>query len=248
MSLLLIDIGNTRVKWAELKSDRLRPQRAMPHAGWGIKDFEQNVFKAAHKIERVIVVSVASQNLEHALSTAALRCCRVGAEFVKTERNAGGVTTRYEEPWRLGVDRFVACIGAHHLIPRQPVCVVDIGTAMTIDLVDADGVHRGGAIIPGPDLMIGSLLKDTVGIQRRASGAAPGKAIFARNTRAAIEQGARYAVAAAIDRAAQEARKVLKKQPVLILTGGAATRVRSLVSMPHRLVPDLVLRGLAAMT
>jgi type III pantothenate kinase len=247
MSTLLVDIGNTRVKWALLQGTRLGAQRAAAHAGWSVKDFAVNLFKGAGDVERVIVASVVSKSLERSLSQASRQRCGAMPEFIKTRRRAAGVTTKYEEPWRLGVDRFVASIGAHLLMPGAAVCVVDIGTAMTFDLVDERGIHRGGAIVPGPDLMVSSLLKDTIGIQRRARGSAAGRTLFARNTRAAIEQGARYAAAAAIDRAVIEARRGLKRPPRLILTGGGAEQVRKLVTTPYRLVPNLVLRGLAAM-
>lgn len=246
MSILLVDIGNTRVKWVRFEKGQLSPQHTAPHAGWTAKDFSRNLFKSARGIERVIVVSVAAAALERSLSLASRQRCNVTPEFIKTQRRAAGVTTKYEEPWRLGVDRFIAAIGAHHLNPMRPVCVVGIGTAVTIDLIDSRGVHRGGAIIPGPDLMVASLLKDTNGIRRRAAGSRlVARVLFARNTRAALEQGARYAIAAAVDRAMAEAQKILKRKPVLILTGGAAPAVRALIRTPHRFVPDLVLRGLA---
>jgi type III pantothenate kinase len=152
----------------------------------------------------------------------------------------------YEQPWRLGVDRFAAAIGAHALMPKRAVCIVDVGTATTIDLIDARGVHRGGAIVPGPDLMVESLLQDTSGIRRRAASAASAsRTLFARNTRAAVEQGARYAIAAALDRAVEEARRLLGTEPCLIVTGGAAASILKLIRRKHHLVPDLVLRGLA---
>lgn len=247
MSILLIDIGNTRVKWAKLANGKLRPQRAAAHVGWKLADFANHLFNAASGIENILVVSVAGARINRMLAAASRQRCGLAPRFIKTQRRSAGVTTQYQEPWRLGVDRFVAAIGAHHMMPGRAICVVDIGTAMTVDLIDERGVHRGGVIVPGPDLMIASLLKETIGIQRRARGAPVGRAFFARNTRAAIEQGARYAAAAVIDRAFKEAKDSLNIRPSLILTGGAAPSVRRLIRTPARLVPDLVLRGLAAL-
>ena len=270
MSVLLVDIGNTRVKWALWKNGRLGRQQAAAHDAWTEKDFERALFQgyrmraslprtpsrkrggrnaarpaAADTLERIIVVSVAGIKIERQLTRTAQAGCRLKPEFVRTQRRLGGVTTLYREPWRLGADRFVAAIGGHHLAGERAVCVVDIGTAMTIDLVDARGRHRGGAIVPGPRLMVESLLKDTSGIQRRAGGRAAGRSVIARDTRAAVEQGARYATAAVIDRVVAEARGTLGASPLVLLTGGAAANVQRLIRTRHRLVPDLVLRGLA---
>jgi type III pantothenate kinase len=150
-------------------------------------------------------------------------------------------------PWRLGVDRFVAVIGAHHRAPHRAVCVIDIGTAMTIDLVDSAGEHLGGSIIPGPQLMVESLLKSTSGIRRRSGGKIRSHSLFARDTRAAIERGAHHAVAAAVDYAVAEARHAFGTAPLVLLTGGAAESVQPLIQSAHTLVPDLVLRGLVAL-
>jgi type III pantothenate kinase len=180
------------------------------------------------------------------LIAAALRMGAPKPEFVASQRRAAGVTTAYLEPWRLGVDRFIAAIGARHLAPGKPVCVISVGTAITIDLVDAGGQHRGGAIVPGPALMVASLLNHTSGIRRRARGGASGvRSLFARTTRTAIGQGSMYAAAAVIDRAIEEARNELGRRAVVLLTGGGSAAVKPLVNAVCTTVPDLVLRGLA---
>jgi type III pantothenate kinase len=245
VSVLLVDIGNSRIKWARLERGRMGPQRAAEHAGWTSTDYERSVLGRASGVERVLVASVAGARVDRAFAKAARRATGRAPTFVASARRSGGVTTRYTEPWRLGVDRWVAAIGAFAMNRGKPACVVDVGTAMTIDLVDAKGVHRGGAIVPGPALMVESLLRDTSGIARRAGGARPGRALYAKNTLAAIEQGARFATAALIDRAVAEASALIGSKPLVFLTGGAAPSVRPLVKCAHRHVPALVLRGLA---
>jgi type III pantothenate kinase len=247
VSVLVVDVGNTRVKWARCVHGRLHKQRAAAHSGWQAKDFAARLLGEARGIERVIVASVGGARLDQRLTAATRRVLGIAPQFVVTARRLGGVTTSYAQPWRLGVDRIVAAIAAHHMAPRRAVCVVDIGTAMTIDLVDARGRHVGGAIIPGPGLMIESLLHSTSGILHRAGGKAGGRSVFARDTRAAIEQGALYAVAAAVDRAVAEARRALGAAPLVILTGGAAPVIHPLMRSKHSSVPDLVLRGLVAL-
>jgi type III pantothenate kinase len=247
MSILLIDIGNTRVKWARLINGGLTKQRAAVHQGWQANDFAKTVLSRASGIERVIVASVGGRRLDKSLSAAVRRTCGVVPEFVVSTRRLGGVVTAYAEPWRLGVDRLVALIGARLVLPGRALCVVDVGTAMTIDLVDVKGRHVGGAIIPGPRLMVASLLRSTSGIRKRARGASRGGGLFARNTAAAIELGARYGAAAIVDRAVDEAATALGSPPRLLLTGGAAPELQSLIRTAHLSIPDLVLRGLAAL-
>ena len=244
MSVLLVDIGNTRIKWSVLRGERLGRQKAQEHAGITARDLERLMF-ATRGITRVIAASVAGTRLNRLVSSTARRKIGVRCEFVASARNAAGLTTRYKEPWRLGVDRFMAVIAGYHMARARGACVVDVGTAMTIDLVDPLGVHLGGAIIPGPELMVDSLLRHTAGIARRARGVPAGKGLFAQDTRAAIAQGGRYAVAAIIDRAVTEAQRALQRAPLVLLTGGAAVQIEPLLQCSYVSVPDLVLRGIA---
>jgi type III pantothenate kinase len=247
VSVLLVDIGNTRIKWARFANERLHKQRAAEHEGWREGDFARQLLGKARGIERVLVASVGGPRLDRLLSAATRRAAGVAPQFVATTRRLAGVTTAYAKPWRLGVDRFVAVIGAHRLAPRRAVCVIDVGTAMTIDLIDAQGRHIGGAIVPGPHLMVESLLRKTSGIGHRSGGKGRGNSLFTRDTRAAIEQGARYAVASTVDRAVAEARRTLGASPLVLLTGGAAPAIHPLLRSAHSNVPDLVLRGLVAL-
>ena len=248
MSILLVDIGNTRVKWTTLDDGRIGRQKAIAHVGWSGQDIARHLLgqpRQAKKIERVVIVSVAGPRIDRGFTAETKRLIGIKPEFFASARRAAGVTTLYQEPWRLGADRLVGVIGAFELSKHRPVCIISVGTAMTLDLVDARGRHRGGAIVPAPSLMVGSLLSETHGIRRRAQGGAGGRDFFARSTRAAIAQGARYAAAAVADRAVTEARATLGQKPLVLLTGGAADSIRALIRSPHRHIPDLVLRGLA---
>lgn len=247
MNVLLIDIGNTRIKWGRFDGHRLGRARAAVHSGWGGEDYARRVIGLGKGLERIVVASVAGERVNRSVVLAARRAGAPVPEFVTSQRRGGGVTVGYVDPWRLGVDRYVAAIGAHHLAKGRPVVVVGVGTAMTIDLVDGTGQHRGGAIIPAPTLMVDTLLSNTNGIRRRAQGGfGGGRGLFGRSTRAALLQGSRYAAAALIDRAAAEARASLRgKAPLVMLTGGGAPSVQPLVHSTCTNVPDLVLRGLA---
>lgn len=174
--------------------------------------------------------------------------CDCDVRFARTERRGWGVTNGYTQPRRMGVDRWVAMIGAWSEV--QAAClVVDSGTAVTIDAIDDGGTHLGGQIIPGVATMADSLVSATNDIPQ--VGPAPGRGgadleMFARNTAAAVREGAQNAVAGAVDRAIQTLQSNAY-QPVVVLTGGDASRIlNALCESPlHR--PHLVLQGLAHM-
>lgn len=253
-SVLLLDLGNSRIKWAVWRAGRMGRQHAAAHAGWSSRDFERQIFTepGARRCSRVLLATVAGVSLETALVRAVARVLRIRPVFASSMRRAAGVTTRYREPWRLGVDRFMAVIAAHERAPHRTACIASIGTAVTFDVVDAHGVHRGGVIAPGPELMVRSLLDDTAGIERRAREARPrvlrtefSADVFARSTRSAIDRGSVLAVAGLIDRAVALSRAELGGAPRLLLTGGGAYRISAWLPRVHEVVPDLVLRGLA---
>ncbi len=255
MSVLLVDIGNTRIKWAIWRNGRIGPMRGGAHAAWSRRDYEERIFGGRNpKPSRIIVSSVAGARVDGLFQSAARSAVGAQPQFIATSRKAAGVTTRYVDPWRLGVDRFLGAIAAHHLVGRRAVCVVNAGTTVTIDLVDRLGVHRGGAILPGPSLMVQSLLDGTAGIARRAGEARADRrgrkkrdtlGLFARSTKTAIQQGAAYAVAALVDRAVAEARKVVGTAPQVLLSGGGAEQLATLIRSRHIDVADLVLQGIA---
>jgi type III pantothenate kinase len=248
MKLLLIDMGNTRCKWALLRGARLGRQRALAMQGASARSLAAALGNCAG-VAGVMAVNVAGTRGARLLR-GALRLLRLPpARLIRSSARAAGVVNGYPDAWRLGADRWVAVLGAHRLARGRAACVANVGTALTLDLVDALGKHRGGLIVPGPDLMRHSLLNETDGIRRRAGSARPrrGAQFFARNTAAALETGAAQACAALIDRALQEARGLLGARPVLYVTGGAAPLVTRALRSPHRLQPDLVLRGLAVL-
>lgn len=245
MTLLLIDVGNTRIKWARLVGGRITRSHAAAHGGWSREQYARRLIGRSAP-NRILVCSVAGGTVARRLIAAAKHAGAPAPEFMRSARRGGGVTTSYLEPWRLGVNRFAGVIGAHFYSGGRPCCVINVGTAITIDLVDAKGRHRGGAIVPGPDLMVQSLLSGTKGIRRRAKGGATGvHSLFARTTRVAIRQGAVYAAAAVIERSIEESARVLGSRPLVVVTGGGFVAVRALVREGGVFVAGLVLLGLA---
>jgi len=243
--MLLVDIGNSRVKWARLERGVLGAQRAAAHAGWTVADWRARLFGDS-PVDAVLAATVAGDSSAAALTEAARIAAGVEPRFVTTARAAAGVRNGYADPSLLGVDRWLAVIGGYHRV-RGACVVADVGTAATIDVVAADGQHRGGFIVPGPALMVSSLVSGTSDLAacHESSGPASG-ARFADNTRDAMEQGCRVAVAALIDRSVEEAAGG-QGRPALLLAGGAAADVQPYLRCAVDCVPDLVLRGLAVL-
>ena len=244
MTLLLVDIGNSRVKWARLDGTVLGEQHAAEHAGWSPAEWRAALL-ADGGVRRVVAASVAGGASLAALDAAARDVTGCGIERVTTERAAAGVTNGYADPSLLGVDRWLAAIGAYRHV-RGPCVVADIGTAATVDVVDGEGRHRGGYIVPGPRLMVGALLRNTSDLGSFHAGSPPGgSAGFADNTRDAIERGCRLALVAWVERCVSDAASGMGERPRLLLTGGACADLEPLLRIGHDSVPDLVLRGLA---
>jgi type III pantothenate kinase len=259
VSILLVDIGNTRAKSAVLRGSRLSAPRALPHRAGGT-GMAALVRAAPRDIQRVVAVCVMGARYERALAQAVRARFGLRTEFIRSTRAAAGVRNGYRDTWRLGADRWVGVIAAHALAGARPAVVVNIGTALTVDAVTGDGRHLGGAIVPGPSTMIESLLAGTHGIRRRAQGArernsargarrpsAKARKLFAADTASALDAGAAFAAAAFIDRSFDESRRLLGAGPLLLLSGGAAPALQPYIKSPVRRVPDLVLRGLAVL-
>lgn len=243
---LLIDIGNTRIKWVRFEHGKLQPQAAAPHADWSAKTFIETVLHSGGRDARVLVSNVSGPRMTDIVRSAVMQTWQVEPEFVTSSAAAGGIRNAYPRPQQLGVDRWLAIIGAHAL-ERTAVCVVSVGTALTIDGVAADGRHLGGVIVPGPDLMVSSLLRNTSDIAERAQQGRASNALFADNTLGAIQQGAQHALAALVERAVGVMRHSLQETPTVLMTGGASACVEKSLGLPYRAVPDLVLRGLAVL-
>ncbi|HEY8540435.1 MAG TPA: type III pantothenate kinase [Steroidobacteraceae bacterium] len=240
--LLLIDIGNTRIKWAMSNGDAIEPPQAAMHADWDNEEC-MRAFNALPRPAGVWVSNVGGERIGTIVRECARTCWGIEPHFVQSTREAAGVRNAYTDVWKLGVDRWLAMIAAYAEY-RRAVCVVGIGTAATFDAVDAGGRHLGGLIVPGPRLMVSSLLENTSGIAVRAVSGSTGPDLFADNTLGAIEQGAVHAVAALAERMVDRMGE-LGHRPQLILTGGASAEVAPLIRRSHVVSADLVLRGLS---
>lgn len=245
--MLLIDIGNTRIKWATYDSAGLSVQQAACYAGWGVDQFTREVLSFASRPERVLVSNVGGTAIGGIVRDAIEQHWGLTPELVVSTAAACGVRNAYPVPANLGADRWLAVIAAHARA-RRLHCIVSVGTAMTIDGVDASGQHLGGVIVPGPGLMVGSLLRNTSDIAQRAQQGLATDALFADNTLGAIHQGSVHALAALVERAVETLRQQEGTAPVVLLTGGAAPVVERALRIEYEVVADLVLQGLVQYT
>ncbi len=242
-SLLLFDAGNTRLKWAIKRDDKLSD-----HGAWFYTDDLQNDLPAeltraiASGPSHALIGSVASQVTLNTLQ-AWLASNNIVA-FEATVKPLDRLQLAYQDYETLGVDRWLAMLGAQTLYPGA-VCVADCGTALTLDSVDERGRHLGGMIVPGFELMQRALLTQTARIGS-ADQPLP-ESPFGDRTGAAVNAGATYSLAAVLDRFVEEAAQALSVTPVVLVTGGGRERLLRFTRTDAIEVPDLVLLGLATL-
>lgn len=237
MSLLLLDVGNTRLKWA-LWDGALKVGKAVPHAGQPIASFTGGHWPHA---EQVWISCVPRLRDEVAWANAVQQVCGLPPHLVTASAEWQGLHNRYVEPRKLGVDRWLGMV-ALWSERRAPFCIVGAGTALTFDRVDAQGLHRGGLIAAGFGSMQQALLKVTV---TDASESPTYHAGLGENSEAAIRQGAFFAAMGVIERALRAPGADAAEQR--IITGGDAPALLPHLGAGWTHRPHLVLEGLAAL-
>lgn len=238
--ILLLDIGNTRIKWARLEGDRLGAQEAEVHLEADLDPVLERVFDGPAPA-RVFASNVAGPLMAAALREVCETRYNLRPEFLVPAPEACGVKNGYKDPTRLGADRWAAVLGAYHR-HGGPACVLDAGTAITMDAVDAEGRHLGGLIAPGPQTMRRALAGATASLRDDGEGEF---GLLCRETRSAIGSGGWHTAAGFLERMHQLVGKELGPKTKFLLTGGDAERLAELVPGAFTLVPALVLQGLA---
>jgi type III pantothenate kinase len=237
MNVLLVDAGNTRVKWAladpAASTGQWLAHGAVLHAGLATLADTWRALDAGS----ALVSNVAGPDMRAQL-TGLLGSLPV--TWFASRATLAGITNGYRNPVQLGCDRFAAAIGARALDPGQALLIATCGTATTIDAVSADGVFIGGMILPGLALMAGSLAKNTAQLPQVTPGSGL-PSTFADNTNDAIVSGCINAQAGAIERAvaAHGAERC-------IVSGGAAAYIVPALGVPCIVRENLVLAGLHA--
>lgn len=228
---LLIDIGNTRAKWGLERDGVLADTGAIWHEG--APGWTTSLPRAP--VAAIYVASVADDATLNALHVYA-RERDLAIHRVVSAARCGTLVNAYREPERLGVDRWMACLAAHTR-GSGSVLVADVGTALTLDWVGADGAHGGGLIAPGVNSMRLSLRRAT---QMRPTHTPDEHAWLARDTDSAIAAGTLRCAIALLDSAVADL-----APDRLLLTGGEAALLAPRLARPWQVAPHLVLEGLA---
>lgn len=241
---LIIEIGNSKLKAAQLV---LKEDGSFDHLNYLgsfiVKEFCQRPhFKKIGEIDEIIYSNVGGQQNYHLIKTLSKKL-KVRYRNVTSPKQAFGVTNSYESPTKLGIDRWLAFLAAYH-DAKKAVVVIDIGTAMTVDLVDKTGLHVGGWISPGFRLMNLALTEHTALV--RSGGHHGEDLVFGQNTKECVQNGCRAALAGTVLYAVNKAQSHFAQEEVAVyLTGGGVNHLPPETKALGNNRPHLVLEGLA---
>jgi type III pantothenate kinase len=245
MSFLAIDIGNTRLKWAQYSSPK--PGAALLAHGAAfletIDELAEGEWARLPPPTSMLGCNVAGDAVRRRVEEQ-LELWDCTPRWVVPSAHDGGVVNGYDHPSRLGADRWTAVIGAHwHMRSRgslRPVLVVMMGTAVTVDALTPDGRFLGGIILPGHGIMLRALESGTAGLRVPTGEVRE----FPTNTSDALTSGGTFAITGAIERMHRHLRTRTGKTPIVLVTGGAGWKVAPDLDVDHELVESLIFDGL----
>lgn len=243
--ILLLDAGNSRLKWAVLRNGHYEYGGVLEHSAGAIKELASAAWSSLDAPEAILIANVAGEALRRALNSWVKRHWRLTPEYLSATRDEFGISNAYGDPGRLGIDRWLALLAARELL-KGPLCVVDCGTALTIDVLSQDNRHLGGLIIPGIQLMRDSLTARAPTIREQIDQATSDQvSLLGTDTGSAVAGGTVYAAVAVIDRVLSDLRADVGRHLRCILTGGDAPLLLPLLGSRVQHEADLVLQGLA---
>jgi type III pantothenate kinase len=247
MAFLAIDIGNTRLKWALYEAPR--PGAALLAQG---AEFLDHIDRLAEgpwadlpEPSSMLGCVVAGDAVRRRAEEQLHERFDCAPRWVVSTGAEAGIVNGYDHPTRLGADRWVAMIGARHRMLQQhsaprPMVVVMIGTAVTVEAVDADGKFLGGLILPGHGIMLRALESGTAGLHVPTGEVRE----FPTNTSDALTSGGTYAIAGAVERMVQHLRQHSGVEPACYMTGGAGWKMAPSMNGKFDLVESLIMDGL----
>jgi type III pantothenate kinase len=246
--LFALDIGNSRLKWALYET----PHPSSPAVAQGVC-FLENIEQLAENdwadlpIPKHILGCIVAGDAIKGRVKEQLEIWDVAPQWVVSSESEAGVTNGYDSPMRLGSDRWVAMIGARQNAMKQglinkPLVVVMVGTAVTVEAIDASGKFLGGFILPGHGIMLKALESGTAGLHVPTGDVVQ----FPTNTSDALTSGGTYAIAGAIERMMNHVRTHCEQEPHCIMTGGAGWKMAPSMSSSFELVDNLIFDGLLA--
>ena len=240
---LLVDAGNTAVKWAQLGADGLTDMKSELYPETMSSQFFLELWNELKKPERVIVSCVAGDDTWLAMHSASKELWNSEAVKVSAAKEEHGLINAYENISSLGSDRWCAMIAARQQV-KGAFMVVSAGTALTIDVINASGQHQGGYILPGLNLMRQSLAAQTANIKAETVKNQIPSLSLANSTVGCVEAGIHMATVSFI-KSVYEKESVNGEHMHCYLSGGNAKVLAELLSCECSVIPNLVLLGLA---
>jgi type III pantothenate kinase len=239
---LLIDIGNTRLKWVLMLDDSILAGGQWAHHGENGLALQQIAINELP--EQIIVSNVAGNKLTSEINSWARDIYSLPVHHINVPSKGDGIENAYAVAEELGSDRWASMVACHRLYQADDVCIVDAGSAITIDLLTEKGIHLGGYILPGITSMRQTLSRDTMlkpdlkldrSIDRN-----PGK-----STAQCINNGSILAICQTIEAAVNLFENETGRKIQCVLTGGDSNQLSGKLNISHLIEPSLVLQGLA---
>ncbi|OGB01380.1 MAG: type III pantothenate kinase [Burkholderiales bacterium RIFCSPHIGHO2_12_FULL_61_11] len=245
MTFLALDVGNTRLKWAQYDAPATGAKLLAQGAVFleNIDKLGDGEWRTMPPPSRILGCIVASDAIKQRVAEQ-MELWDVAPRWVVSSAQEAGLTNGYDHPARLGADRWVAMIGAHHRLLargiRKPCVVVMVGTAVTVDAVDATGKFLGGIILPGHGIMLRALESGTAGLHVPTGDVRD----FPTNTSDALTSGGTFAIAGAVQRMVENLTHHCGETPACIMTGGAGWKMAPSMSVKFELADNLIFDGL----
>ena len=245
MTFMAIDVGNTRLKWALYETPH--PAAALLAQGAEFLDHIDRLSDTAWARlpapARMLGCVVAGHAVKRRVEEQ-MELWDAPPQWVVSSAREAGLTNGYDHPTRLGCDRWVAMIGARQRMlaqgPARPLVVVMVGTAVTVEAIDAEGQFLGGLILPGHGIMLRALESGTAGLHVPTGEVR----LFPTNTSDALTSGGTYAIAGAVERMVQHIIAHCGAEPACMMTGGAGWKMAPSMTRPFELVDNLIFDGL----
>ena len=252
--ILFVDIGNTRIKWAEYITDELEMYDGFNynHNKTKLSKILKDHWSDFETPERVFVANAANKEMGAIIANYCWNNWEVNAEFLSTQKNTLGLTCGYEDFNKLAIDRWLSMLGAWNLHQENDMatsfCVIDCGTFVTVDAVDVDGAHMGGLISPGLE-MLQQVSADHLSLKPDSFSDCiwdQKQNLLATNASTEVFAGSYYTVISFIENIISELNNELKDCSIYF-TGGDADAFNHLLNEEVIYHPNLVFEGMRAL-
>jgi len=240
---LLIDVGNSSIKWAQYNSDGLLQMQQQSYPEETSSEFFIECWSDLEKPKNILVSCVAGKTVWQTLVKACEKLWGIKAEKVTSEKKGFGLVNAYEKASDLGSDRWCGMIGAHQETDTAYI-LIDSGSALTIDVVTESGEHLGGYILPGLDMMKKSLGLQTAQVKIKQLSDKKPLLLPATSTTGCVDAAVHLSTIKLIESVIKE-QQSQRIKVTCFLTGGNADLISGLLAYKCVIMPDIVLRGLA---